>query len=133
MPTPFHLTTRRSFLQSTVAGLGGLTGFEHLLRAADSNAANPRDWTFQYDGEIEPIVRLMEEKPLEFAVEELIARLKRGMSYRQFVAALFQAGRNGRIPLRHDPDVATRAEGIRADVFRRIFDASATIGTEHAQ
>lgn len=95
MNTSFTASTRRSFLQSTVAGLGGLAGYEHLM-AADADVNTPRDWSLRYDGEIEPIVRLMEQKPLDEGVEELIVRLKRGMSYRQFVAALFLAGlRNG--------------------------------------
>lgn len=99
MKTSIECVTRRSFLRSTtssagILGLSGLGGFEHLLAADDE--AKPREWAVRYDGEIEPIVRLMEGTPLDPCVEQLVVRLRRGMSYRQFVAALFLAGlRNG--------------------------------------
>lgn len=96
----FEQSTRRRFLQSAVAGggilgFGNLAGFEHLV-ADDPESAKRRDWSVRYGDDIEPIVRLIEETPLDKCVEELAVRLVRGLSYRQFMAALFLAGlRNG--------------------------------------
>ncbi len=96
----FEPSTRRGFLRSAAAGsgilgLGSLAGFEHLA-ADDEGSARRRDWSVRYDDDIEPIVRLIEETPLDKCVEELAVRLRRGLSYRQFMAALFLAGlRNG--------------------------------------
>ncbi len=68
---------------------------EHVV-ADDEDSAKRRDWSVRYDPDIEPIVRLIEEPPLDQCVEQLAVRLRRGLSYRQFMAALFLAGlRNG--------------------------------------
>jgi hypothetical protein len=96
----FDSSTRRGFLRSAavgggVLGLSSLTEFEHLV-ADDESSEQGRDWSVRYGDDIEPIVRLIEETPLDKCVEELAVRLRRGLSYRQFVAALFLAGlRNG--------------------------------------
>jgi hypothetical protein len=93
----FESTTRRDFFRSAggVLGLGSLADFEHLV-ADDAGSAKPRDWSVRYDGDIEPIVQLIEDTPLDKCVEQLAVRLRRGLSYRQFLSALFLAGlRNG--------------------------------------
>ena len=96
----FGPSTRRGFLRSAAAGggvfgLGSLTAFEHLV-ADDAGSAKRRDWSVRYGDDIEPIVRLIEETQLDRCVEQLAQRLRRGLSYRQFMAALFLAGlRNG--------------------------------------
>jgi len=56
-------------------GWGGLAGLEHLL-ADDDGVAKPRDWGFGYGDDIEPLVRLMEETPLDKCVEDFAARLR---------------------------------------------------------
>lgn len=87
---------RRSFLKKTAAlgaavGLGDL-GF--LSRLPRVSAAETRlDAKFvQFRPEIEPLVRLLEETPRERLLEEVAARIKRGTTYREVLAALQLAG-----------------------------------------
>lgn len=75
--------------------MGSLVDFQHLA-AGDEGVAKRRDWSVRYRDDIEPLVRLIEETPLDKCVEKLAVRLRQGLSYRQFTAALFLAGlRNG--------------------------------------
>ena len=96
----FQSSSRRSFLKSAATGsglmgLGSLAGLDHLL-AEDENVIKPRNWAFRYDDQIERIVRLIEDTPLDKCVEQMAVRLRGGLSYRQFLAALYLAGlRNG--------------------------------------
>jgi len=87
---------RRSFLQATVsagalAALGDLAFLAQLppVSAAEA-AADPR--MVRFHPEIEPLVRLLEDTPRERVLEEVAARIKSGLSYRQLLAALFLAG-----------------------------------------
>jgi hypothetical protein len=83
--------TRRRFLQGVagtaslgladVPGLGGLTAFA---------AERPPD-KVRFGKDIEPIVRLIEETPRERCVAVFIDQLRRGLSYRRFLAAAFFA------------------------------------------
>lgn len=90
------MTTRRSLLRSslwtgTAAGLGGL---EFLSRLAPVSAeeATPDPRGVHLHGEAEGLVRLLEDTPRERLLEEVAARLKRGLSYRELLAALLLAG-----------------------------------------
>lgn len=82
---------RRSFLTSTATGLG-LAG---LLRAigplpAAELAVGPG--IARFSGEIEPLVRFLEDTPQDKIVEQTAQRIKAGLSYRQLLAALLLAG-----------------------------------------
>ncbi len=96
----FAKPTRRRFLQtvasgSALLGLGDLSDFLHLASAAPEQV-NGSPWEVRYGADIEPIVRLIEEAPREKCVEVLAEQLRRGLSYRRFMAAVFLAGlRNG--------------------------------------
>src|SRR5580698_4094646 len=85
---------RRSFLQTT-AGTGALAALGDLgfrlpsVSAADA-VADSR--LVRFHPEIEPLVRLLEDTPRERVIEEVAARIQRGLSYRQLLAALFLAG-----------------------------------------
>jgi hypothetical protein len=46
----------------------------------------------QFRPEIEPLVRLLEETPRDRIIETAVARLKKGLSYKDLLAALFLAG-----------------------------------------
>src|SRR5439155_21721778 len=46
----------------------------------------------RFDPEIEPLVRFLEDTPRERLLEEVAARIKRGLSYRDLLAALLLAG-----------------------------------------
>src|SRR5439155_8708951 len=46
----------------------------------------------RFDPEIEPLVRFLEDTPRERVLEEVAARIRRGLSYRDVLAALLLAG-----------------------------------------
>src|SRR5690242_644719 len=83
--------TRRRFLQGVVGTaslclaevprLGGLSAFA---------AQRPPD-KVRFGKDLEPIVRLIEETPRERCVAVFIDQLRRGLSYRRFLAAAFFA------------------------------------------
>ena len=81
---------RRSFLQSSAAlgGLGFLSGLPAV--SADEAKANPSVVMLHPD--IEPLVRLVEETPRDKLLEAVAARVKKGLSYREVLAALLLAG-----------------------------------------
>lgn len=82
---------RRSFLQSSALGLGGLTFLDTLpaVSAADAKL-DPK--VVRLDPEIEPLVRLIEERDRNTLLEEIGNRVKKGLSYQQVLAALQLAG-----------------------------------------
>ncbi|MGE3821537.1 MAG: hypothetical protein AB7I30_19165, partial [Isosphaeraceae bacterium] len=89
-------TDRRHFMRATATGgallsLGDL-GFLARLRpvSADEAALDPK--VVRLQPEIEPLVRLLEETPRERLLEEVAARVVRGTSYRDVLAALLLAG-----------------------------------------
>ncbi len=76
-----------------IAGAGALAsgGFSQLgILGAAEQAVSPD--MVQFGPDIEPLVRLIEETPREDCIEVLAARLKSGLSYRDFLSALFLAG-----------------------------------------
>jgi hypothetical protein len=81
---------RRSFLQSSAAlgGLGFLAGLPAV--SADEAGANPSVVMLHPD--VEPLVRLVEETPRAKLLEEVASRIKKGLSYREVLAALLLAG-----------------------------------------
>lgn len=85
---------RRSFLKSTTAaalalGLGDLSFLSKLPPVA---AAEAKPGPVQLGPELEPLVRLLENTPRERLLEEVAARLRRGLTYRELLAALLLAG-----------------------------------------
>src|SRR2546422_6881417 len=91
-----HLITRRRFLRTTatvsaVSGLGHL-GFLSQLRPVSAGEANLNPEVVRFSPEMEPLVRFLEDTPRERLLEEVAARIRRGMSYRDLLAALLLAG-----------------------------------------
>src|SRR6266513_687629 len=89
-------TTRRRFLKTTIGasallGLGDL-GFLSQLRPVSAAEAKVNPDIVRFNPEIEPLVRLLEDTPRERLLEEVAARIKRGLSYRELLAALLLAG-----------------------------------------
>ena len=87
--------SRRAFLRSTagagaLAGLGEL-GFLSRLQPVSAAEARIEPRRVRLDRGIEPLVTLLEETPRERLLEEVGARLKRGLSYRELLTALFLA------------------------------------------
>src|SRR3989441_9330870 len=89
-------TTRRHFLK-TAAGTGALLGLGDLgflsqLRPVSAGEANLNPDIVRFNPDIEPLVRFLEDTPRERLLEEAAARIKRGLSYRDLLAALLLAG-----------------------------------------
>ncbi|MDP3071490.1 MAG: hypothetical protein Q8N18_14460 [Opitutaceae bacterium] len=87
---------RRSFIRSAatagaLAGLGDL-GFLGGLPSISAAEAKPDPRAVQFTPEIEPLVRLLEDTPRARLLEEVGARIKRGTTYREVLAALLLAG-----------------------------------------
>lgn len=87
---------RREFLQSAgvgaaALGLGDLAFLKNLpvLSAADVQV-DPK--LVRLHPEIEPLVRLLEETPRDRLLEEVAGRIKKGLTYREVLAALQLAG-----------------------------------------
>ena len=88
MSQPFN---RRRLLQSSVAsslGFAQLSTLANLTpaRAADSKV-RPQD--VQIDSSILPLVKLIDGTPREKSVQMMLEQLQKGVSWRQFLAAMF--------------------------------------------
>src|SRR5262245_904356 len=86
--------TRRRFLKTAGAtgaalGLGDLSFLSRLppLAAAETELNGVR-----FAPEIEPLVRFLENTPRERLLEEVGARIRRGLNYRDILTAVFLAG-----------------------------------------
>ncbi|MBX9789658.1 MAG: twin-arginine translocation signal domain-containing protein [Pirellulales bacterium] len=89
-------SSRRDFLQATawgsaLAGAGQL-GFLAQLPKVSAAEARLAAAKVQFDTGIEPLVQLLEETPRERLLEEVGARVRGGLSYRDLLAALLLAG-----------------------------------------
>src|ERR1051325_6394927 len=87
---------RRSFVKfaasaGALAGLGDL-GFLSQLRPVSAAEAKLEPRMVRLHPEIEPLVRLLEDTPRDRVREEAAARLNRGLSYGELLAALLLAG-----------------------------------------
>ena len=87
---------RRQFLKTAAVGvpllgLGDL-GFLSRLRPVSADEARLDPKVVRLQPEIEPLVRLLEETPRERLLEEVAARMRQGLSYREVLAALLLAG-----------------------------------------
>src|SRR4051812_12658971 len=87
---------RRTFLQAAAARgalLGaGAPAFLSKLRPVSAAEAPLAPTLVRLDPGIEPTVRLLEDTPREKLLEEVAAKVKRGLSYRELLAALLLAG-----------------------------------------
>ena len=87
---------RRAFLQvaagtSALAGLGGFGFLSQLPRVSAAEAkVDPK--TIRFHADVEPLVRFLEDTPRDRLLEEVGARIKRGLTYREVLTALLLAG-----------------------------------------
>jgi hypothetical protein len=89
-------TDRRRFLRASAASaalvsLGDLS-FLSQLRPVSAAEADLDPKVVRLQPEIEPLVRLLEETPRDRLLEEVAARVRKGTSYRDVLAALLLAG-----------------------------------------
>jgi hypothetical protein len=90
-------TTRRDFLSTTLqtgaaVGLADLALFHSLPVVAD---AFVKPSLVQCCPDIEPLIRLVEDTPRERLLEQVVAKIKKGTTYQQLLAALMLAGVRG--------------------------------------
>ena len=85
-------TTRREFLLTTAgtASVGLADGA--MLRGLAAFGAEPPPKRVHFGPDLEPIVRLIEETPLDDCVRVFVAELRRGLPYQRFLAASLFAG-----------------------------------------
>ncbi|HEY2838547.1 MAG TPA: hypothetical protein VGJ26_05335 [Pirellulales bacterium] len=91
----FDPTSRRGFLQAgSVGALAAVAdlSFVGKLRPVSAAEAQLDPKIVQFQPEIEPLVRLLEETPRERLLEEVAGRIKAGLTYREVLAALLLAG-----------------------------------------
>jgi len=86
---------RRSFLKTAaVGGLAAVGDLAFLSKlqpvSADETKLDPN--LVRVSSELEPLVRLLEDTPREKLLEEVGSRIRKGLSYRDVVAALLLAG-----------------------------------------
>ncbi|MCX8140643.1 MAG: hypothetical protein WHU94_09320 [Thermogemmata sp.] len=81
---------RRDFLASSA--MVPALPFLGQLPAVAAQEARLQPQLVRFEESIEPLVRLIEETPADRLLEEVAGRIKKGMSYRQLLAALFLAG-----------------------------------------
>jgi hypothetical protein len=89
-------SNRRQFLKSA-SGTATLLGLGHLgilsqLRPVSAAEAKLEPRIVRFNSEIEPLVRFLEDTPRERLLEEVAARIKRGLSYQELLSALLLAG-----------------------------------------
>jgi hypothetical protein len=91
-----YLQTRRRFLgraagAGVLIGLGDL-GFLSSLPPVSAQEAKLDPQVVRFHPDIEPLVRFLEETPREKLLEEVALRVRRGLTYREILAALLLAG-----------------------------------------
>lgn len=85
---------RRTFLSISAAGAGMLNGGRLIQGLSDvpDDDLQPLPGTVRLRPEIEPLVRVIESTPRERLLEVIGARIQKGLSYRELLAALLLAG-----------------------------------------
>ena len=81
----------RSAAAGVTAAVGNLAFLSHLPRVSAAEAKLPAQMV-QFHPDIEPLVRLLEKTPRDRVLEEVAAKIKRGTTYREVLAALMLAG-----------------------------------------
>src|SRR5687767_14474921 len=81
----------RSAAAGVTAAVGDLAFLAGLPSVSAAEAKLPAKMV-QFHSDIEPLVRLLENTPRERVLEEVAAKIKRGTTYREILAALLLAG-----------------------------------------
>ena len=120
---------RRHFLRTASAGallgLGDLA-FLSKLRPLSAQETKLDPNLVRLDDDLEPLVHLLEATPRETLLEEIGARIKKGLTYRELLAALLLAGvRN----IQPRPNVGFKFHAVLA--VNSAHQASLTSPAEH--
>src|SRR5688500_5812256 len=85
---------RRDFLGISAGAAAALGDLSFLSRLGSVRAAETKldSKSVALHPEIEPLVRFLEETARERVLEELASKIRRGLSYREVLAALLLAG-----------------------------------------
>src|SRR5256885_3922554 len=87
---------RRTFVKrgAACAAVAGLADFGFLSKLGSVSAAETtlKPGMVQLHREIEPLVRLLETTPRDKVIEEVASRIRRGLTYREVLAAVLLAG-----------------------------------------
>src|SRR5688500_12606897 len=85
---------RRSFLRFTgaVGALATIGDLRFLLPSVSAAEATLDPKVVRFAPEIEPLVRLLEDTPRDRLLEEVASRVRKGLPYRDVLAALQLAG-----------------------------------------
>src|SRR5215469_11834303 len=88
-----HQPTRRHFLQTAATAGLGLGEWAKLAPLSPASAAEAKVTPdlVRFSPDIEPVVRLIEQTPRANCPAMMIAQLKKGLPYRNFLAALYLA------------------------------------------
>src|SRR5688572_12186901 len=89
-PRETRQISRRRLLQASAAG--GAMAFLSRLPPVSAQEAALSPALVRLDDSIEPLVALLEDTPRERLLEEVAARIRKGASYREVLAALLLAG-----------------------------------------
>src|SRR5437899_5598671 len=88
--------SRRRFVQrgAACAAVGGLTDLGFLSKLGSVSAAETtlKPGMVRLHSEIEPLVRLLETTSRDKVIEEVASRIRRGLTYREVLAAVLLAG-----------------------------------------
>lgn len=84
--------TRRSFVGTAAASLGGFAFLEQLPEAVADTAPRP---LAKVESDVEPLVRLIEDTSRDRLMEQIVERIHKGTSYQDLLAAVFLAGVRG--------------------------------------
>jgi hypothetical protein len=110
--------SRRNLLSAVVSGaalgLGGLAPFARLAPVSAEESRVTPD-LLRYGPDLEPLVRLIEETPQEKCLEVMAAQLRGGVTYRQFIAALFLAALRGPSTIAHSVFATHAAHELSLD------------------
>jgi len=89
-----EIMNRRSFLGTGASALLGCGELAFLtgLRPVSAAEAQVDPAIVRFDPAIEPLVRVLEETPRDRLLEEVAARIRKGLTYRETLAALLLAG-----------------------------------------
>lgn len=116
------LLNRRSFLKgsartASLLGLGGL-GTLAIPNAGSACAAPATPEPIPLHPDIEPLARLIRETPRERIVAVMIEQVRRGLSYRRFLATNFLAGIRYDLSGQHGVYVTHAVNQVGLDVPR---------------